>query len=100
MCTPEVKLVYWGAIIILVFLIVYYLKNLSQKSENLVPGSNLYTSGATMRVVGTQFTSTDQGSDNLEYNDQLKSWNNPGAEQFTVPFFGRNSDFQKIKKKI
>lgn len=92
MCSAEFKLFFYSVAILLVFLMLWYIKNL--KSEHL-QGNHIYTAGATMRVIGQQFSSTDQGTSDISYNVEL-----PKNEQFTVPYYGRHTLWEKLKKKI
>lgn len=93
--SPNVKLLYFGLLILFVLLIVWYLKNMSSKAEQL-EGNQIYTAGATMRVLGQQFTSTDQGSNDIVYNDEIKDWNNYKQEGLMNPFAKKIKKNEKI----
>lgn len=70
----SLKLLYFVILILLLVIIVYYMKMKCDKKEKL-EDNQIYTAGATMRVVGQQFTSTDQGESDIVYNDELRNWN-------------------------
>ena len=82
--SPTVRILYFIVLILLLVLFVYYARCYCMSAEHLVD-PQIYTSGATMRILGTQFTSTDQGSDDIVYNDELKNWKDY-KEKFTIPY--------------
>jgi hypothetical protein len=80
------KVVYFGLLILLLIFVLYYFGLFSSRAEKL-EGNQIYTAGATMRVLGQQFTSTDQGSNDIVYNDELKNWGDyKKAENFSMPW--------------
>lgn len=71
-----------------------------QHSEHLA-GNHIYTSGASMRIMGTQFSSTDQGSSHVSDDFRPKSWKGvPRAEHLSLPFLGNKSNLDKLKKTV
>lgn len=85
--SSSVKVSYFAILLFLLILAVWYLS--SSAAENL-EGNQIYTAGATMRVLGQQFSSTDQGSNDIVYNDEIKNWNDYKGENFSMPFFKKN----------
>jgi len=70
---------------------------MSAPSEKL-EGNQIYTAGATMRVLGQQFTSTDQGENDIVYNDEITKWSDVnGTEKFTMPFKSRGKKMDRKK---
>ena len=80
---PIVKLSYFVALLLLVIILVYYTMCYSKSKENM-KDNQIYTAGATMRVIGQQFTSADQGVSDIVYNDEITNWNNY-KENFAMP---------------
>lgn len=64
---PVVRLVYFAVLIVVVILILSYFKKMSG-AEHL-EGNQIYTAGASMRVLGSQFSSTNQGENEIVYNE-------------------------------
>ena len=72
--------VYFAILLVLVFLVVYHLSKTQRKehaqgvylgtgtTDSTVP----FTSGATMRVLGQEFSGTDQGTYGIVHNAELK----------------------------
>lgn len=81
------NLLYVVVLIVLFVLLFWYFYHKSSTAERLA-GNQIYTSGANMRILGQQFTSTDQGSNDIVYNDEIRKWNNPnkGSEYFSMPW--------------
>ena len=63
MFDPVLTVAYFSILLVLLILVVYYTK----KRENL-DEPQIYTAGATMRVIGQQFTAANQGYDDRQYN--------------------------------
>jgi hypothetical protein len=66
----QLKVAYFSALLILLILVVWYLYKINKNGENLDQPEppQIYTSGATMRVIGQEFTATNQGDDDRQYN--------------------------------
>jgi hypothetical protein len=68
---------YFAVLLVLVFLCVYHLRNMSKAKEHLI-GSGIteaaapFTSGATMRRLGQDFSATNQGEQTTVYNAEIK----------------------------
>ncbi len=89
------------AILILVFYGLFYALGLAEKLDN----NHIYTAGATMRVLGQQFSSTDQGTSDLTYNDLTNDWNKySSSERFSIYPFGakkkKSESFYPLKKNV
>lgn len=76
----SLKIVYFAVLLYLLFLVVWYLSYLSVSSEKL-EGNQIYTAGANMRMLGQEFTSTNQGENTIVYNDELRNWNDYKKER-------------------
>jgi hypothetical protein len=67
--------VYFAILIVLVFLILWQMRSMNSKTEGLI-GSGIqdqvFTSGATIRRLGQEFTGTNQGEYTIVHNDELK----------------------------
>ncbi|MFA6089421.1 MAG: hypothetical protein WC755_06160 [Candidatus Woesearchaeota archaeon] len=67
--------VYFAVLIVLIFLILWQMRSMNQKTEGLI-GSGIqdqvFTSGATIRRLGQEFSGTNQGEYTVVHNDELK----------------------------
>ena len=76
MIGDELRLAYFASLLVLVMLIVWYFRE-HRRAEHLEVDSTgvpeqIYTSGASMRVIGQVFTATDEGNgDHRMYNELL-----------------------------
>lgn len=73
MDNPWVQLTYYAVLILLVFIIVWYM--MKPSSERLLGSGvqdQVFTSGATMRRLGQEPTSTNQGEYTIVHNAELK----------------------------
>lgn len=74
---PNAVVFYFAVLLVLVFLCVYHLRLLSKGKEHLI-GSGIteaaapFTSGATMRRLAQNFSSTNQGEQTTVYNAEIK----------------------------
>jgi multidrug resistance efflux pump len=66
------NLPFWVLALILILLFFGYWLH-QQEFFSSTGGSHIYTSGATMRVIGQQFTSTDQGAEHFGNPNQKKT---------------------------
>jgi hypothetical protein len=75
LASSTAKVVYFGVLILLMFLLVWQMRGMSSKTERLI-GSGIqdqvFTSGATQRRLGQEFSSTNQGDYTIVHNDELK----------------------------
>jgi hypothetical protein len=70
-----VALAYFAVLLVLVLLVVWMVRGQSQKTERLIGtgvSDIVFTSGATQRRLGTEFSSTNQGEYTIVHNDELK----------------------------
>lgn len=86
------------AIIILVVILICVL--FCNAPEGL-KGNQIYTAGATMRVIGSQFTGTNQGSYDIVYNDDIDTWDdyNKSVERMTTGGPGSGKTPSILKKR-
>ena len=70
--SPESKVLYFAVLLILLLVIVWFLRT-RPSSEHLAK-NQVYTSGATQRVIGTLFSEPTQGEYDITYNDEIKDW--------------------------
>lgn len=79
--------VYFAVLLVLVFLCVYFLQKSSKKAEHAYLGtgtqdsSTPFTSGATMRNLSQEFSSTNQGTYGIVHNEELKELVGSGSER-------------------
>lgn len=75
LASPLAVSAYFAVLIVLVFLILWGMSSMNRKTENLI-GSGIqdqvFTSGATIRRLGQEFTGTNQGEYTIVHNDELK----------------------------
>lgn len=88
------KYIFFGLIVLAVILVIWYFGYYSE----YLAGNHIYTAGATMRIMGTEFTSTDQGTDRVPFNMQVNSWKDVPKEQIHIPHSGKKSNLQKLRK--
>jgi hypothetical protein len=73
--SSTVVAVYFAVLILIIFMIMWSLSSMNKKTENLI-GSGIqdqvFTSGATIRRLGQEFTGTNQGEYTIVHNDELK----------------------------
>ena len=91
-----VRIAYLAMLLILLLMIVWY--TFPAGAEKL-EGNQIYTAGATMRVLGQQFTSTDQGANDIVYNDEIKNWKDFKPSEGLVNERG-NPDFWEINSTL
>lgn len=73
--SEPVRFWYFAVLIVLVLLITFYLFKLSSKGENFLGGGvqdQVFTSGATMRRLGQEFSQPGQGEHTTVYNAEIK----------------------------
>jgi len=73
--SSSTQIFYFGVVLVLLLLITYYLYVLVKKPVTEYLANQIYTSGATMRMLGTQFSEPSQGQYSIVHNEQLKKWN-------------------------
>lgn len=61
-------------VLVLILLCVVFCHKSGSGYQEHLDGNHIYTAGATMRVLGSQFTSTNQGENDVVYNDEINNW--------------------------
>lgn len=89
-----------GCMIACAIVVVILLCVLFCTSPEHLDGNHIYTAGATMRVIGSQFTGTNQGSNDVVY-DEATDWSNYNKtiEHLKVKGPGTSSKPSILKKK-